>query len=354
MIPILYDKNEAAFVSNGLGRLRDTISAKVTEERNGVYELSLEYPVTGAHYEDIQLGRIIGVTHDDTGDIEPFDIMSYSKPINGVVTFQCVHISYRLRYMTVTASNINSLADAFTAFESAEPSMPFNFQTDKASTGYVAGFDGLPHTVRSLMGGTEGSILDSYGGEYAFNNWTVYLYTARGQARDFVIRYGVNMTDFNDETDGTGTYSSCIPYWTDNETKVVANRVDGPGATVTGRAECVPLDLSDKFEEAPTTEELEEYALNMMASKNTHLPTQTINVSFIRLQDMEEYAGLSNLLQCGLCDTIKVIFPDYGTTGNFKIVKTVWDVLMDRYTEMELGTLSTTLAEALGITADRK
>ena len=31
MIPILYDKNEISFTSNGLGRLRDTISAKVVE-----------------------------------------------------------------------------------------------------------------------------------------------------------------------------------------------------------------------------------------------------------------------------------------------------------------------------------
>ena len=65
---------------------------------------------------------------------------------------------------------------------------------------------------------------------------------------------------------------------------------------------------------------------------------------------MEEYAGFENLLQCNLCDTVRVVFPDYGTEGSFKIVKTVWDVLTDRYDEMELGTLSTTLSEALGIT----
>ena len=86
-----------------------------------------------------------------------------------------------------------------------------------------------------------------------------------------------------------------------------------------------------------------------MSSNVPYLPTQTINVSFVRLQDMSEYAGFSNLLTCNLCDTIKVIFPDYKTSADFKIVKTVWDVLSDRYDSMELGTLSTTLAEALGI-----
>ena len=348
MIPILYDTNETLFTSNGLGRLRDCISAEVVEERNSIYELDFQYPVTGANYDLIQVGRIVGVTHDESGDIEPFDIVSYTKPIDGVVTFHCVHISYRLSYMTVTASNINSLADAFTAFASAEPSMPFSFMTDKTSTGYVAGFDGLPHTVRSLMGGTEGSLLDAYGGEYAFNNWTVYLHSARGQFRDFAIRYGVNMLDYNEDYDSQGTYSSCVPYWTDGENTVVGDRQDSPSATITGRGECVPLDVSEKFEDQPTKAQVEAMGLSMLTGKNTSLPTQNIHVEFVRLQDLG-YENLGNLMQCKLCDTIKVIFPDYGTTGQFKIVKTVWDVLMDRYDEMELGTLSTTLSEALGI-----
>jgi len=46
-----------------------------------------------------------------------------------------------------------------------------------------------------------------------------------------------------------------------------------------------------------------------------------------------------------------VAFPRYNMTGAFKIVKTVYDVLAERYTAMELGTLSTTLAEALGISS---
>ena len=348
MIPILYEKTETAFVSNGLGRLRDCISCVVTEERNGIYECDFEYPVTGANYELIQVGRIIGITHDESGDIEPFDIVSYTKPIDGVVAFHCTHISYRLSYMTVKASSINTLAAAFTAFESAEPNMPFSFQTDKDSTGFVAGFDGLPHTVRSLMGGTEGSILDAYGGEYSYNNWTVYLHAARGQYRNFAIRYGVNMLDYNEEYDTQGTFSSCIPYWTDGTDKVIGDRVDSTGVTITNRGECVPLDLSDKFENKPTKAQVEAMAATYLSSNNTTVPKQTIKVDFVRLQDLG-YENLGALMQCNLCDTIKVIFPDYNSTGTYKIVKTVWNVLENRYEEMELGELSTTLAEALGI-----
>lgn len=350
MVPILYESNETLFSSNGLGRLRDAISVKVVEERNGVYEADFEYPIDGANYDLIQVGRIIGITHDDSEDIQPFDIVSFTRPINGIVTFHCTHISYRQSYMTVTGTNINSLADAFTLLSNAQPSNPFNYQTDKTSTGYLASADGVPKTVRSMLGGVEGSILDAYGGEYEWNRWTVILHNSRGTVRNFAIRYGVNMLDYNEELDSQGTYSSCVPYWTDGTTTIVGDRQDSGFSTVTGRGECVPLDVSEKFESQPTKAEVEAMGLSVMNSKNPMIPSQNIHVEFVRLQDLG-YEGLENLLQCKLCDTIKVVFPFYNTTGDFKIVKTVWDVLQDRYESMELGDLSVTLSEALGISS---
>ena len=350
MIPILYQSNEVAFTSNGIGRLRDCISCIVTEERNGIYECDFEYPVTGANYELIQIGRIVGVTHDDTGDIQPFDIVSYSRPIDGVVTFHCTHISYRQSYLTVTGNNINSLSDAFTLLNSATPSNPFTYWTDKSSTGYLGCANGIPRTVRQTLGGIEGSILDAYGGEYEWDKWVVRLHNNRGVYRDFSIRYGVNMLEFQDDTDMTGTYSSCIPYWTNGEETVVATKTDSGSSTLTGRGECIPLDLSEKFETKPTTTQLKNTAKSYMQSNNTYNATKNISVSFVRLQDMGEYADYQNLLRCGLCDTINVVFPDYDSSGQFKIVKTVWDALQGRYEEMELGDLSISLADALGVT----
>lgn len=348
MIPILYEKDEMEFESNGLGRLRDAIEVKVVEERNSIYEADFQYPVDGAHFSDIKIGRIIGVTHDESDDIQPFDIVSYSRPIDGVVTFHCVHISYRQSYLTVTGSGIQSLADAFALLETATPDNPFNYQTDKSTVAYMSAADGKPHTVRSLLGGTEGSILDAYGGEYEWDKFNVKLHSSRGQLRNFSIRYGVNMLDYKEDYDSQGTYSSCIPYWTDGETKVVGDRQDSPTATITGRGECVPMDVSDKFEAQPTKAEVEAMGLSMLTSQNTALPTQNIHVEFVRLQDLG-YEGLGSLLKCKLCDTVNVIFPDYNATGQFKIVKTVWNVLKDRYDSMELGDLSATLSEALGI-----
>lgn len=349
MIPILFDKNETSFASNGLGRLRDCISCVVTEERNGVYECDFEYPIDGLHYDLIRVGRIIGVTHDDRNDIQPFDIVSYSKPLNGIVSYHCTHISYRQSYMTVTGTNINSLSAAFILFGNATSDNPFRYTTDMAKTGYLACADGVPRSVRQMLGGIEGSVLDTYGGEYEWDEWIVNLHSSRGVQRPFAVRYGVNMMSYNDELDTSDSYSSCVPYWSDGNDTVVASKVDSGFATPAGHNETVPLDLSEKFETKPTTAQLRTEAASYMNSSRPYLPTQTIKVSFARLQDMAGNEDLANLEQCELCDTIKVIFPDYDTNGYFKIVKTVWDALSDKYSEMELGSLQTSLSEALGI-----
>ena len=218
MIPIIYESSETDFISNGLGRLRDCLSCEVTEERNGIYECEFEYPVDGANYNLIQCGRIIAVTHDETGDVEPFDIVSYSKPISGVVSFHAVHISYRQRGIVASGTNINSLADAFAVLtSSAQPSNPFTYSADFTSSAYASSFDGTPRSVRQFLGGIEGSILDAYGGEYEFDKFRVILHKSRGQVRDFVIRYGVNLLDYKDDTDYSETYTSCVPYWHGND-----------------------------------------------------------------------------------------------------------------------------------------
>ena len=349
MIPILYDRNETSFLSNGIARLRDCIACEVTEERNGVYECDFSYPMDGAHFDAIIPGRIIAVTHDETGDIQPFDIVSYTKSIDGVAVFHAVHISYRQSFLTVAGQNINSISDALGLLEDAEPDNPFSYETDIESSAYFAAADGTPKTVRQLIGGTEGSILDTYGGELEWDKFRVKIHRNRGQTRDLTVRYGINMTDYNDDTDYFGAYTSCVPYWNGEGGPIIGSKIDSGLSPYNGREACIPLDLTNKFENAPTVAELESAALSYMNDKQSNLPSQNIRIDFLRLQDFSGYEDFEDLLECNLCDTITVIYPKYGTSGRYKIVRTIWDVLEGRYLEMELGDLSTSLAQALGV-----
>lgn len=43
---LLYPSTETEFQNNGLGALSDAISCTVTEERNGMYEMEMQYPVS--------------------------------------------------------------------------------------------------------------------------------------------------------------------------------------------------------------------------------------------------------------------------------------------------------------------
>lgn len=354
MIPILYEKTEMSFINNGLCRLHDMVSCEVTEERNGVYECNFTYPVDGANYEKIQCGRIIGVIHDDTKTIQPFDIVSYSRPINGLVSFHAVHISYRLAGHVVAIKNIANIQEAVLVLE--QVGAPFTFDYDVMRYGYMAAANGVPISVRKFIGGVQGSMLDTYGGELEWDKFNVIFHRNRGRLTDFNIRYGLNMVDYEDETDFSNTYNRCIPYWTDGQNKIVYGDIVSSGfSTYAERNICIPLDLSDKFETQPTKAQLEQMGVQYMQNNQTHIPRQTIKVDFVRPQDSEEYKQFESLLQCNLCDSVGVVFPRYGMQGTFKIVKTVYDVLAERYKEMELGALSVTLSEALGIneTAER-
>lgn len=352
MIPILYEPNETAFTSNGICRLRDCISCVVTEGRNDVYEVDFSYPVTGANYDKITLGRIIGVTHDDSKDIQPFDIISYEKPIDGVVTFHGVHISYRQSKMTVkTVKGVDDLATALAQIKNvAIPENPFEYETDMHSTGYCGCFDYTPRSVRQILGGVEGSILDTYGGEYEWDKFTVRLLSARGVKRDFTIRYGVNLVDYNEETDYSNSYTSVIPFWkgqddSGNEVIVIGDVIEARGEPYNGIEACVPLDLSERFESKPSKASLESVANGLVVRKNPFLPAQSISVDFISLRDTNEYAQFEKLMECHLCDIINVAFED--KVNSYKIVKTVYDVLSDRYNSLELGDLETSLADLM-------
>ena len=350
MIPILFDRTDTDFGGNGICRLRDCISCTVTEERNsGLYECEFEYPVNGINYDLIDCGRIILVDHDDTGDKQAFDIISRTNAINGVVTFHAVHISYRLNKVTANPKYVTSLASAINAIEDATPTNQFNYSADFQADGYLPVADGVPKTVRSIIGGSEGSMLDTYGGEILWDGWNVKFLTSRGVDRDFTIRYGVNMTGYNEDIDFSGTYNEAIPYWTDGTKIVIGDVIKLTDTSYAGREECVPLDLSDRFSSRPTKGEVETYGRMVLRAKYPIMPEQTIKVEFVRLSDSPEYENLKNLQKCELCDTVQVVFPMYNLSGRFKIVKTEYNVLLDRYDSMELGTLSTTLSQALGI-----
>ena len=364
MIPILFDKTATSFTTNGLGRLADCIRCIVTEERNGIYECEFDYPVTGPYFNDIQIGRIIVSTHDEQGDVQPFDIYAKSEPINGVVTFNAHHISYRLNEITVKPFTAGSCAEALSKIDSQSVTTnPFTFWTNKSVTATFV--SETPRKARAMLGGEENSILDVYGtGEYEFDKFDVKLYLHRGQDTNVSIRYGKNLIDMTNQYDAGDTYTAVVPFWLGDETvddETVTTLVTLPewilssGQSVpSGREVIVPMDLSSEFSEKPSVSDLRTKAQSRLSSSDAWLPNQTVTINFVQLWQTEEYKDFAPLQRLRLCDTCGVFVPMYGMSLRAKVIKVVYNVLLDRYDEMELGDKPTTYTAVLEKIYDSK
>lgn len=374
MIPILYDQYETAFTSNGHGRLTECASCIVTEERNGIFECEFTYPITGKHYERLTNGATIGVIHDDNHDIQPFDVYSYSAPIDGVVTFYAHHISYRLNNIIVQPFEASSAAQAMALIvpNSVNPN-PFTFWTDKGvSTNFGLAH---PNSVKALLGGQEGSILDVYGkGDYKYDKFEVRLYVDRGSDTGVTIRYGKNLVDIQKDIDKSGSYSAIAPYWKSPDNEVVflpeiyvvsptvptsmepwtsANNdmTDGNGEVIYFNAAQIvptPVDFTGEFMQEPTVAQLRQAAIDYLDTHNTWLPNENITIDFTQMWQTPEYENVAVLQRVGLCDTISVYYPELGVVAkDQKVIKVVYNVLNECFDSMELGQLKTTLAQTL-------
>ena len=339
MIPILYEGTETSFTTNGLGRLSDAITCKVTEERNGSYELEMTYPVSGIHFEDITEGKIILAQPHDGGLTEPFIIYRIEKPINGICTIKGEHISYRLCDIVAMPFTAGTIQEAFGLIPSkSATSNPFNFTTDiVSSVGYTLDH---PMSVRGMLGGESGSILDTYGqGDYEFSRFDVTLHSERGADNGVTLRYGKNITDLKNVIDMSNVYTGIVPYWTDGENTVVLpekvilseHTGDYPFYIIK------PVDFSSDYEEQPTEAQLRDRAQRYITNNEGWKIRNNITVSFVALWDTEEYKEIAPLERVNLCDTVHVKYGPLGVDFSTKVVKTDYNVLLERYNSITLG-----------------
>lgn len=343
MIPILYPSGTTTFTSNGLGKLSDCSSCLVTEERNGVFEVEFTYPVTGIHYSDIQEGCIICVSHDEQKDRQPFIIYGHSKPIDGLVTFRAYHISYLLSNIIVEPFDAVSMASAFVKLKTESiNNNPFTFWTDNTTAGtYTLE---TPKTVRATLGGERGSLLDIFGGEYEFDNFTVRNYAHRGADNGVTIRYSKNLTDLTEDVDAMDIYDSAVGFYLNEETLVYTGIVVGTGQT--GGTVRV-IDFSSEYQEAPTVADLTSKTQSYLDSNKPWIPNQNISVNFVNLWQTEEYKNIAPLERVQLCDIVTIIYTALGVQAEAKVIKVVWNALLDRYDEIELGDAKSNFADTV-------
>lgn len=344
MIPFLADNYP--FIGNGLGGLSDAIECKVTHEINGEYELSMRYPITGIHYDEILKNYFIMAEPDNMTKAQPFRIYRISKPLNGVVTVYARHIAYDMMGTIVEPFTQSSLTAAINDLANhCTPATSFTFSTTRSVASQFKLSE--PRELWRVLGGAAGSFLDVYGGEWDFNLLTAELKTRLGTDRGVHIRYGKNMTGLEQDATIESTYSGVWPFWYDADAgtlvQISEKYVAVAGAAVSDRV--LLLDCTDDFETQPSEQDLRDRANSYITANSVGDPKLTWKVSFVQLaQAGETQAALEQVM---LGDTLHVYYEALGVNATARAVKVTYDVLAEHYSEVTVGRVKQNLASII-------
>lgn len=341
MKPILYKHDETDFGHNGIGILVDTKEATVTEERNGMFELEFVYPVNGLHFDLIEEDCIVKAKANETLDDQLFRIYKSDKPLDGLVTFYAHHISYDLRYNPLPKISVSGpgqvmLNEILTKAINPHPFSGYSDVTRQASTEIG------PVNAREALGGKEGSLLHRWHGEFEFDNFVIRHLQNRGQDTGVLISYGKNLTDFKQEKELDSVFTSVYPYakiTVDDEEQVITL----PKKIISLESEqhypvkrTMMLDLTGD-QSIVDEESLRAAADSYLSSNSIDKPKVNWTISFINLWQTEEYKDIALLERVNLCDYVTVRFVKYNVDVKAQVIRTVYNVLTEKYDEIELG-----------------
>lgn len=352
MSMILFPSGATTFETQGMGSIIDAISCNVHEVLNGEYELEMQYPITGLQYNNLQNRRIIYSKHDPYSDPQPFRIYRITRPMNGIISIYARHVSYDLAGIPVGVFDANNAQSAMQGLKNNSlVANPFLFETTMPT---VANFScQYPQPCRNLLGGQEGSILDVYGGEYEWDEWTVHLQSRRGLDNGVRITYGKNLIDIEQDENISNLKTGIVPYWINSENGEVIYSspqiIQAPGEF--NFSSVVPVDFGDEFESQPTPEQLADAGQQYVTNNKIGVPTVSIDLSFAQLEQYSLYESTEALERVRIGDTVHVFFAQLGINVSSRIVETNYDPILNRYNSVSVGSVRANIA---GTIADQQ
>lgn len=349
MIPLLYDKSARDFTTLGIGSLPEALRCITHEVRNGENAAELEVPITAAHMSEVVPGNILVLPTNPDMPRQAYDITDVEKRLEGLVTVRAVHLSYRLRYSVVRPYTATSAAAACTRLNNKSGTNyvegnAFSFATDVTQAGSVSfGY----RTVKDLLGGSEGSMVDAFGGFYQWDNFAVRLLQRRGQDRGVRILYGKNLEDLTDELTDEDVVTGVWPIFTSGgEVVQTGTTLATASRDLYAYGRTAVVDFAEQFTSTPTAAQLNAAATAWLNGKQAQ--RRTLAASFIPLHQTIEYADLANVEHIGMDDTVHLHVPaPFNIDAEARVVETYYDVLKDRYERIEIGSIRPTLADAI-------
>lgn len=334
---LLFPQDETQFDTNGIGALSDAVSCDVTEERNGMYELEMVYPLTGVHYSDITYRSILYCKPNPFDAPQPFRVYRITRLLDGLVTVYAQHITYDLNGIPVRPFHTYTIEGVLTALgTNAAINNNFTYSTDKTPL-----MDGeietlVPYSARFILGGMNGSVLQTFQGEYYYDHFNVALLTNRGANHGVTLRYGKNLVRLEQDENFADFYTGVAPFWVGEDKAVYLPETV---LFVQGSYDferILSLDLSDQFESEPSADDLRLRAQAYIEANSIGLPNASVTI---------DYAMDTEIQSVHLCDTVSVIYTALGVQATAKVVKTVYDERLNRYKSITLGQIRSNLAD---------
>lgn len=347
MKPILYESTETAFTSLGIGVLADAISCYVTEERNGSYELTMTYPVTGQFADQLEPRRIILAQPNQNDQYQPFRIYKIQKSMSGAtITVNAEHISYDLSGYVTSPFVAGDIQAALAGLVShcVTNDCPFTLQSSRVTAADFTPDE--PASIRSWLGGRQGSLLDVYGGEWHYDRFTATLENNRGTNNGARILYGKNLLTMEQEEECSNLYSHVYPFFKAEDGTVITGTLTVVAPVSYTRV--LALDFTEEWadsDEQPTSADLTLRAARYIAANNLSTPKVNLKLNFAQIQELPE--------QVNLCDMVTVYFEQFGVSAFAECIKATWDVLLDRYSSIELGDMKSSLSDTIAETQER-
>ena len=351
MKPLLYDKTGTI----KLGELTNCIECLVEEERNGLFEISLIYPTNDTLFNSLEEENIIVCNANDTLLNQKFRIYMTRKLMSNRIEVFARHISFDLAYDYVDSIDIKN--------QSCEYALNTIFRNSQFSThykGYSDIINAQDYKISKVncieaIGGTKGSVIDTFGtgAEILRDNTNIHVLNKRGYDNGVSIEYAKNLTGFELEEDYSELITRIIPFatYSDSETSeevfVEANAVDSDLISNYSHPYISYIDFSEKFgdEEIPTTSKLIELAKKYFKENECDKPKQNFKIEFVPLSKCVGYEGIQDNIS--LCDTVTIKDTRYNINTKAKVVRTVFNVLKNKYESMELGEPRTTLGDII-------
>lgn len=190
-----------ALLTNGLGALRYATKATLHRVINGDWSLTVTYPLDAPGSELLEAERLICYEDDASGEMQLYRISRRSPRTTRegrVIEVEAPHVCYDLKHRYIV--NIETKEDerypdginARTALEQILDGTGFQVGEVTVDLNELNYLDVLQKDVMTVL---KDQVVEMWGGEIAFDNFTIHLRAALGTDRRYPIRDGRNIRE---------------------------------------------------------------------------------------------------------------------------------------------------------------